>query len=173
MNYCYVDTPVGVLLIAGTRQAIRSISFPRHGQPREPQPDWIESNGSVVGRAARQLREYFSGARTQFELPLDPQGTAFQLSVWDQLRKIGYGEIVSYGELARRLGKPKAARAVGAANGANPLPIVVPCHRVIGADGALTGFGGGISAKQALLTLEASHREMQRQGVMRAGAARA
>jgi methylated-DNA-[protein]-cysteine S-methyltransferase len=104
----------------------------------------------------RQLREYFSGRRTEFELPLAPQGTAFQRGVWRQLQEIPYGETISYGELAKRVGNPKASRAVGAANGQNPIPIVIPCHRVIGSNGKLTGFGGGLPTKEALLALERS-----------------
>jgi len=158
MNYCYVESPFGVLLIAGGHVAIQSISFPERGGPRLPQAGWVESTGGALGEAARQLGEYFGGLRMDFDLPLEPRGTAFQRGVWARLREIPYGETISYGELARRVGNSKAARAVGAANGANPIPIVVPCHRVIGAKGALTGFGGGISVKQALLALEASRR---------------
>ncbi|HXP88228.1 MAG TPA: methylated-DNA--[protein]-cysteine S-methyltransferase [Bryobacteraceae bacterium] len=162
MNYCYFDCPVGVLLIAGSPGAIQSISFPERGGPRLPGTDWVESNGGALGEAARQLGEYFGGVRTDFELRLEPRGTDFQRRVWGRLREIPYGETISYGELARRVGNSKAARAVGAANGANPIPIVVPCHRVIGAKGALTGFGGGISVKQALLALEAAGRGVLR-----------
>ena len=102
----------------------------------------------------RQLNAYFARELEDFDLPLAPPGTAFQLEVWAALRAIPYGETVTYGELARRIGRPRASRAVGAANGANPLPIVVPCHRVVGADGSLTGFGGGLPIKSALLALE-------------------
>jgi methylated-DNA-[protein]-cysteine S-methyltransferase len=101
-----------------------------------------------------QLREYFSGARKTFDLALAPRGTDFQLAVWHELLKIGYGETITYAELARRIGKPSAVRAVGAANGANPIPVIVPCHRVIGSNGTLTGYGGGIERKQWLLALE-------------------
>jgi methylated-DNA-[protein]-cysteine S-methyltransferase len=158
MDYCFVESPIGTLLITGSVRAIYSISFPKHGQPRRPEPGWAESDAGALGEAARQLGEYFGGLRTDFDLPLEARGTAFQRGVWARLREIPYGETISYGELARRVGNANAARAVGAANGANPIPIVVPCHRVIGAKGALTGFGGGISVKQALLALEASHR---------------
>jgi methylated-DNA-[protein]-cysteine S-methyltransferase len=154
MHYCYVDTPIGVLLICGNERTIHSISFPKGGRPRSPEPGLVESNGGALGEAARQLHEYFERRRTEFDLPLEPRGTIFQRAVWKLLQEIPYGETISYGELARRVGKPKAARAVGAANGANPLPIVVPCHRVIGASGALTGFGGGLAVKQILLELE-------------------
>ncbi len=102
----------------------------------------------------KQLREYFAGKRADFDLPLAPEGTEFQRSVWRNLQDIPYGETISYGELAKRVGNPKASRAVGAANGQNPIPIVIPCHRVIGANGKLTGFGGGLPTKEALLALE-------------------
>lgn len=108
----------------------------------------------LLNRVAAQLREYFAGTRTTFDLPLEPSGTDFQLSVWELLRKIPYGVTTSYGELARRLGDPKASRAVGAANGANPIPIIVPCHRVVGSKGELTGFGGGLDRKRWLLEHE-------------------
>jgi methylated-DNA-[protein]-cysteine S-methyltransferase len=108
----------------------------------------------VLDRVESQLNEYFGGSRTTFDLPLEPSGTDFQLNVWELLRKIPYGVTTSYGELARRLGDPKASRAVGAANGANPIPIIVPCHRVVGSKGELTGFGGGIERKRWLLEHE-------------------
>lgn len=155
MNYCYVDSPIGKLLIAGDNETIRQINFAKNGKPTKPQPDWQETSRGPVARAARQLREYFAGKRTDFDLPLAPEGTEFQRSVWRRLQEIPYGETISYGELARRVGNPKASRAVGAANGQNPIPIVIPCHRVIGANGKLTGFGGGLPTKEALLALEA------------------
>jgi len=108
----------------------------------------------VLDRTEAQLKEYFARKRTTFDLPLEPSGTDFQLSVWELLRKIPYGVTTSYGDLARRLGEPKASRAVGAANGANPIPIIVPCHRVVGSKGELTGFGGGIERKRWLLEHE-------------------
>ncbi len=155
MTYCYLRTPIGPLLIAGGRDAIRRIEFPRNGEARPPVDGWSESAGGAVGEGARQLTEYFSGTRTEFDLPLAPEGTEFQRAVWRQLQGIPYGETIAYGELARRVGNPKASRAVGAANGANPIPIVIPCHRLIGANGKLTGFGGGLPVKEALLSLEA------------------
>lgn len=155
MNYCYLETPIGKLLIAGDGDVIRRIDFAKNGKPPRPEADWQESSRGPVAQAARQLREYFAGARTEFDLPLAPEGTEFQRSVWRRLQEIPYGETISYGELARRVGNPKASRAVGAANGQNPIPIVIPCHRVIGANGKLTGFGGGLPTKEALLTLEA------------------
>lgn len=114
----------------------------------------VEQKNEILRAAERQLKEYFAGQRTSFDLPLDPRGTEFQKRVWLELRKIPYGKTISYGEQARRIGKPRSSRAVGAANGKNPLGIIVPCHRVIGANGSLTGFGGGIENKKQLLELE-------------------
>lgn len=154
MNYAYLETPIGTLLIAGDTAAVQRITFPQHGRAAKAEPAWQESQRGPVGEAIRQLREYFAGKRATFDLPLAPEGTAFQRGVWRQLQEIPYGETISYGELARRVGNPKAARAVGSANGANPLPIVIPCHRVIAGDGSLGGFGGGLPTKQTLLNLE-------------------
>jgi methylated-DNA-[protein]-cysteine S-methyltransferase len=154
VNYTYLNSPIGLLLIAGDARAVTHISFPENGKAVRPEPGWTESAAGPVGEAIRQLREYFSGRRREFDLPLEPSGTAFQKSVWRRLQEIPYGATISYGELARRVGNPKASRAVGAANGKNPLPIVVPCHRVIGANGKLVGFGGGLPIKHALLELE-------------------
>jgi methylated-DNA-[protein]-cysteine S-methyltransferase len=153
MNYCYLETPIGILLIAGD-EAIREIHFPKNGRAIRPDGDWTESSRGVVGDAARQLKEYFAGKRVDFDLPLAPEGTSFQRAVWQRLREIPYGETISYGELAKRVGNPNASRAVGAANGSNPIPIVIPCHRVIGSNGKLTGFGGGLPTKEKLLALE-------------------
>jgi methylated-DNA-[protein]-cysteine S-methyltransferase len=155
MNYSYMETPIGTLLIAGDDQAIRKIYFSKNGKPEKPEPDWTESRRGPVGDAIRQLKEYFAGKRADFELTLAPDGTEFQKTVWRQLQEIPYGETISYGELAKRVGNPKASRAVGAANGQNPIPIVIPCHRVIGSNGKLTGFGGGLPTKEKLLALEA------------------
>ncbi|HEY7334680.1 MAG TPA: methylated-DNA--[protein]-cysteine S-methyltransferase [Bryobacteraceae bacterium] len=155
MNYRYVESPIGKLLIAGDNECVRRIEFPNNGEPRNPAPGWIAASTPTLDEAARQLREYFFEGRTEFELPLTPEGTEFQKTVWRELRNIPYGRTISYGELARRVGNPNASRAVGAANGANPIPIVIPCHRVIGANGKLTGFGGGLPVKERLLTLEA------------------
>ena len=156
MYYCYVDTPVGELLLAGEDDALQVIGFPRGSMRREPESDWI-FNEKRLAEARRQLQEYFDGSRTDFDLPLKLTGTEFQVSVLRALQEIPYGETVSYGEIAKRIGRPRAVRAVGAANGRNPLPIVVPCHRVIGSTGDLTGFGGGLDTKEALLRLEAEH----------------
>jgi O-6-methylguanine DNA methyltransferase len=156
MYYCYLDTPIGELLLAGEDRALAMIGFPKGSMRREPEPDWI-FNEKPLANARKQLREYFAGERREFDLPLKLSGTEFQVSVLEALLGIPYGETTSYGEIARRIGRPKAVRAVGAANGRNPIPIVVPCHRVIGSTGDLTGFGGGLDTKEALLRLEAEH----------------
>lgn len=154
MNYCYLDTAIGRLLIGGDDAAIRKIYFPRHGKPARPEPGWTESQRGPIAETVRQLKQYFAGKREEFDLPLAPEGTEFQRAVWRRLQEIPYGETISYGELAKRIGNPKASRAVGAANGSNPIPIVIPCHRVIGSNGKLTGFGGGLPVKERLLALE-------------------
>lgn len=156
MYYRYLTTPIGDLLLAGTDTALCVVSFPEGSRRREPGPDWIYSEKPLAA-ASGQLQEYFEGRRREFDLPLRPTGTEFQLRVLDELRKIPYGTTVSYGDVARRIGRPKAMRAVGAANGRNPIPIVIPCHRVIGSSGDLTGFGGGIEVKKALLRHELEH----------------
>ncbi len=156
MYYCYLDTPIGELLLAGEDGALSMIGFPKGSMRRDPESDWIY-NEKPLSEARQQLQEYFAGERKAFDLPLQLYGTEFQVSVLEALQKIPYGETVSYGEIAKRIGKPKAMRAVGAANGRNPIPIVVPCHRVIGSSGDMTGFGGGIDTKEALLRLEAEN----------------
>lgn len=153
LAYGYLDSPVGRLLLAGDDTGLHRIAFPAGKRAGRPPPHWRRDD-DVLGEAMEQLRAYFAGALTRFDLPLRFSGTGFQNTVWSALRDIPYGETVSYGELARRIGRPTASRAVGAANGANPLPIVVPCHRVVGADGSLTGFGGGVAAKRFLLRHE-------------------
>jgi methylated-DNA-[protein]-cysteine S-methyltransferase len=154
MNYCFLDSPIGPLLIAGDQEGVRHIRFPKNGKAAKPERGWIEASSGAVAEAVAQLRQYFAGRRTEFDLPLAPEGTAFQRAVWNELQRIPYGQTISYGELARRIGKPKASRAVGSANGANQIPIVVPCHRVIASGGKLGGFGGGLPVKEALLALE-------------------
>jgi methylated-DNA-[protein]-cysteine S-methyltransferase len=156
MYYCYQESPIGDLLLAGDGEALCVIGFPAGSRRRDPAPDWI-FNEKPLAEARRQLAEYFTGERQAFELPLKKTGTPFQLRVLDALEEIPYGETVSYADIAERIGQPKAVRAVGAANGRNPLPIVIPCHRVIGKSGDLTGFGGGLDTKEALLRLEAEH----------------
>ena len=149
-----IDSPVGPLLLAADDAGLRLIEFqsPRHPMPRGS--DWREGDNDALMQARVQLKEYFGGHRRSFDLPLSPRGTTFQLSVWHALTEIPYGQTRSYGQQAARIGQPQSVRAVGAANGRNPLPIVIPCHRVIGANGSLTGFGGGLPVKQFLLRLE-------------------
>jgi len=149
----HLDSPVGTLTIAATDAGLHAIEFPRNRHPADRE-GWTEGDHALIALAARQLSEYFATKRRGFDLPLAPRGTDFQRTVWMTLAGIGYGETISYAQLAHRVGKPTAMRAVGAANGRNPLPIVLPCHRVIGADGSLTGFGGGLPTKQFLLELE-------------------
>ena len=162
MHYCYLHTPIGELLLAGEDDQLCYIGFPEGSGRLQPDTDWIFSEKPFAA-AAEQLSAYFAGERMAFDLPLKPTGTEFQLRVLDELQKIPYGTTVSYGDIAMRIGKPKAVRAVGAANGRNPLPIVIPCHRVIGASGDLTGFGGGIPTKRALLKLELENSQLLRQ----------
>lgn len=151
--YMHMESPVGRLLLTADDKALTGIYFP--GSHPAVGDDWKERPAHPVLKVAkRQLGEYFAGRRRVFDLPLAPKGTAFQLSVWKALRAIPYGKTRSYGDIARKIGKPKAVRAVGAANGANPIPVVVPCHRVIGSDGSLTGYGGGLPRKRRLLALE-------------------
>ncbi|HET6655290.1 MAG TPA: methylated-DNA--[protein]-cysteine S-methyltransferase [Gammaproteobacteria bacterium] len=159
MYFCYMNSPVGKLLLAGDNEGLKLVSFETGRHVQQPQADWRQDEGPLRP-AMRQLDEYFAGERRDFDLPLQPQGTAFQQSVWRALCDIPYGETESYGTLAKRIGKPKAVRAVGASNGLNPLPIVIPCHRVIGANGSLTGYGGGLEIKQKLLALESEQLSM-------------
>jgi methylated-DNA-[protein]-cysteine S-methyltransferase len=158
--YSYLDSSVGELLLASEGGALIEIQFPHRGRPRKPGECWRE-NRKVLRPQAKQLEQYFAGDREEFDVALDLRGTPFQVDVWNALLAIPYGETISYGELARRVRRPKAARAVGAANGKNPIPIIVPCHRVIGSDGTLTGFGGGLPTKKALLALERQGRGQQ------------
>jgi len=148
-----LDSPVGRLLLAGDGESLIHVHFQSGPRPLRPADSWIP-DPAPLRTAVAQLGEYFAGERRRFDLSLAPRGTEFQRRVWRALREIPYGKTISYGELARRIGNPSASRAVGLANGANPLPIIVPCHRVIGADGTLTGFGGGLPIKRKLLALE-------------------
>ena len=148
-----IDSPVGPLRLIADAGGLREMLFEKETHPTIMQAEWIRAS-KPLARAHRQLDEYFAGKRQTFDLILNPHGTPFQLAVWMQLRQIPYGTTISYGELARRVGNPSASRAVGAANGRNPLSIIVPCHRVIGASGKLTGFGGGLPTKEFLLGLE-------------------
>ncbi len=149
----HLDSPVGTLTLAANDDGLHAIEFPRNRHPAD-RDGWLQGHHPVLDLAARQLDDYFAAKRRAFDLPLAPRGTDFQRTVWMTLAGIGYGETISYAQLAQRVGRPTAMRAVGAANGRNPLPIILPCHRVIGADGSLTGFGGGLSTKQFLLELE-------------------
>lgn len=152
------DSPVGRLLLAGDGESLIQVCFQSGPRPQKLRDGWV-ANAAPFRKALTQLDEYFAGERRRFDLPLAPRGTDFQRRVWRALLDIPYGKTISYGELARRIGNPSASRAVGLANGANPLPIVVPCHRVIGADGSLTGFGGGLPIKRRLLAIEGAGAE--------------
>ena len=163
MYYCYLETPIGDLLLGGDDDGLAVVGFPEGSMRREPQSDWIFNEKPFL-KARRQLQEYFSGKRREFNLPLKPTGTEFQLQVLDELQKIPYGTTCSYSDIAVRIGRPKAVRAVGAANGRNPIPIIIPCHRVIGASGDLTGFGGGLPTKEALLRLELENSQLLQSG---------
>jgi methylated-DNA-[protein]-cysteine S-methyltransferase len=159
MYYRYLATPVGDLLLAGDEDGLSLIGFPKGKMRHDPEADWIFNEKPFVD-ACRQLEEYFAGTRKEFDLPLHLSGSDFQVQVLKELQQIPYGETTSYGEIARRIGRPKAMRAVGAANGRNPIPIIIPCHRVIGSSGDLTGFGGGLDTKEALLRLEAENSDV-------------
>ena len=156
MFYDFFDSPIGPLVVVCDDEALIQLNLPKGGKPGHVAPEWQRSPGRL--REARaQLAAYFAGKLLNFDVPLAPHGTPFQRRVWDELLRIPYGDTSSYIELARRLGQPSAMRAVGAANGANPLAIIVPCHRVIGADGTLVGYGGGLAAKRWLLDHERRH----------------
>lgn len=148
-----IDSPVGPLMLAADEAGLRHVEFRDNRHPAD-HADWHGGENDVLRATEAQLREYFDGQRRDFDLPLAPQGTDFQLQVWLELARIPYGATISYAQLAQRIGNPSGTRAVGAANGRNPLPIVLPCHRVIGADGSMTGFGGGLPTKEFLLRLE-------------------
>jgi methylated-DNA-[protein]-cysteine S-methyltransferase len=153
LYYSHIESPVGSLLVAGDGEVLHLISFPTGRKVIGPHPEWRPCDAPFA-EARRQLDSYFAGELRQFDLPLQLSGTTFQNRVWMYLSGIPFGETRSYGEIAEALGQPKASRAVGAANGSNPLPIVLPCHRVIGADGSMTGFGGGLATKAFLLRHE-------------------
>jgi methylated-DNA-[protein]-cysteine S-methyltransferase len=152
MHYTTIDTPVGELLASA--DAAGRVTGLHFLDGRTPATDaWVRDERALAPLRA-QLTQYFAGERREFELELAPRGSAFQLQVWHALRAIPYGETASYGEIAAAVGAPGAARAIGGANNRNPIAIVIPCHRVIGADGSLTGYGGGLPRKQRLLALE-------------------
>ena len=155
--YQYMKSPVGKLLVAGDEKGLHLINFPRNGKPSLPEAEWQE-NPKPLQEALRQLEAYFAGILKTFSLSLCLNVSPFQKKVLTALCRVPYGETISYGKLAKNIGNPKASRAVGQANARNPLPIVIPCHRVIGSTGKLTGFGGGITVKQSLLDLEKQYR---------------
>ena len=156
LHYQDVDSPVGPLRLIACGEALVGIWFSQGRDAARGASGLVHSSSPLLARTRAQLGEYFAGERRAFDLPLEPRGTEFQRRVWQRLLHIPYGETTTYGALARELGAPDASRAVGLANGSNPIPIVIPCHRVIGADGSLTGFGGGLPIKAALLELEHS-----------------
>jgi methylated-DNA-[protein]-cysteine S-methyltransferase len=154
MYYDYFDTGlIGTLTLVGDEAGLRHIEFEKHKRTLTIEEDW-QRKPHFFKPVKEQLAAYFNGDLKQFELLLTPAGTAFQLSVWEALKKIPYGELASYSDIAAAIGTPKAVRAVGGANARNPIPIIIPCHRVIGSDGSLTGFGGGLTIKQRLIDLE-------------------
>ena len=156
-TYSWVDSPIGRLLLTSDGRHLTGL-YMDVGRKTPVSQDWVEDGATgPLAAAIEQLQEYFAGTRRRFDLPLRMQGTEFQQRVWRELTEIPYGETWSYGQLAKRIGKPGASRAVGLANGRNPLSILVPCHRVIGANGSLTGYGGGLERKQWLLAHESLH----------------
>jgi methylated-DNA-[protein]-cysteine S-methyltransferase len=159
MDYRYLDTSVGRLLLAGDGSGLRRIHFQNGRRPQRPDSSWRQ-RADIFDDVVAQLTEYFEGGRQRFDLSLAPEGTPFQQRVWRALLNIPYGDTISYAQLAARIGQPSASRAVGLANGSNPLPIVIPCHRVIGANGRLTGYGGGLAIKERLLALECGARRL-------------
>jgi methylated-DNA-[protein]-cysteine S-methyltransferase len=154
--YTRLASPVGELLLTAEEGRLTGLYLPadRYARHAAAHPGGAGRDDEVFAAARQQLAEYFAGERTAFDLVVAPVGTPFQQAVWSELRRLGHGETTTYAELARRIGRPTAIRAVGAANGANPVSIVIPCHRVIGSSGSLTGYGGGLEAKRFLLDLE-------------------
>ncbi|KRG85525.1 cysteine methyltransferase [Stenotrophomonas daejeonensis] len=153
IHFRQIDSPLGPLTVSASENGLHAVEFPEDDWFL-PRDGWREADHPLLSRARVQLDEYFAGHRRAFDLPLAPQGTPFQREVWFALADIPYGQTSTYAQLAARLGRPGASRAVGAANGRNPLGIILPCHRVVGANGALTGFSGGLEAKRFLLELE-------------------
>lgn len=157
MDLLFYDSPVGRLALMGEGDCLTALSL-----PNQPVPLIAERETPVLRETKGQLEAYFAGTLREFDVPVHLAGTPFRLRVWDELRKIPYGQVISYAELARRIGQPNAVRAVGGANHHNPIAIIVPCHRVIAADGSLCGYGGGLDLKRALLELEGADLELQR-----------
>jgi len=155
-RYDYYDSPCGRLLLVADGEALCGVYFTGQKHMREIEADWIrDSRSPVIVRTKRQLDDYFQGKRRIFDIPLAAPGTPFQRAVWNAIGGVAFGETISYAELARRAGRPGSARAAGAATGRNPIGIIVPCHRIVGADGSLAGYAGGTDRKRALLALEA------------------
>ena len=154
-HYCYYQAPIGDLLLVEENEKLEQLMFPSHYQGKQINPQWIK-NEKPFTEVVRQLKAYFAGKLHSFSLDINPIGTEFQKRVWQELLKIPYGTTTYYGQLAEKIGNPKASRAVGMANGKNPIPVIIPCHRVIGKNGSLTGFGGGLKIKEQLLQLEKS-----------------
>lgn len=152
-QYCDYQSPIGTLTLIGSNGALEELRFPNKVKLELPEEQYLKDAGSFKD-VVEQLSQYFDGRRTDFDLQISLIGTEFQKRVWQELRNIPYGKTASYGEIAERINNPKACRAVGLANNKNPIPIIVPCHRIIGKDGSLTGFGGGLELKQQLLDLE-------------------
>jgi methylated-DNA-[protein]-cysteine S-methyltransferase len=153
-----MESPCGRLWLTANAAGLTGIRFPGGGDAPQPRPGWVADPGPFA-EVIRQLQAYFAGELRRFDLALAPEGTPFQTAVWKELCNIPYGSTATYAEIAGRIGKPRALRAVGAANGRNPIPIVIPCHRVIGSDGRLTGYGGGLEVKAMLLALEQGRRD--------------
>jgi methylated-DNA-[protein]-cysteine S-methyltransferase len=149
-----LDSPIGALTVLASDAGVVAILFPEEVWRRADDELLVGVDDAVLDRAEAQLEEYFAGARTEFDLPLDLRGTEFQVTAWEALAEVGFGETTSYQDQARRIGRPTAVRAVGAANGRNPIPIVLPCHRIVGANGSLTGYAGGLDTKRWLLDHE-------------------
>ena len=158
--YTTIESPIGELLLVGDGETLSGLYMQESRKPKRIAPDWSESAAPFTD-VKRQLEEYFAGERTTFDVQLAPEGAPFEREVWHALEEIPYGATVSYGEIARRVGQPTAARAVGTATGRNPIAVIVPCHRVIGADGSLTGYGGGLERKRLLLELELGQGQLQ------------
>jgi methylated-DNA-[protein]-cysteine S-methyltransferase len=153
MKYTLYDSPIGSLLLAGDSAGLKLVNFQAGTHPQPIHSSWTRDPAHFSEPIA-QLNAYFAGSLRDFDLALSPSGTTFQLTVWSELRTIPFGTTISYGDLAERIGRPKAVRAVGTANGANPIPLIIPCHRVIGSNGKLTGYGGGLEIKEKLLAHE-------------------
>ncbi len=152
-RFCFYSSPIGELLLVGSEEGLEEIRFPIKLRNNQPEPDW-ENDPAFFKEPLQQLSQYFSGRLKVFTIKLNPTGTHFQKKVWQELENVPFGQTASYAEIAKRLNNPKACRAVGGANGKNPTPIIVPCHRIIGKDGSLTGFGGGLDVKEFLLQHE-------------------